>query len=269
MKLAIQCRCDWKKIAKRFDKVFTPYFLKMRYKELTSSKVHRKTKFTTKEDFLIAKYFDLFGTDWKRISQYLKDRTGVMVKNRYYSFIRKRDCMKDLVKSVQDYEADDKKVDDMASVDENEGEGSSPSHSYTYKNNAVTDVKINEDDCEDDEDLMNDDDDEEEAVARGGNMHDDGFAMGNATSHHMITKAQTEPSFFTGGAKSYMHQQQQTSFSSSPEKREIESLKEKVKSLEQLIVDTQKELALVKNQQRGPGSIEAESNNNNNTSMFY
>lgn len=63
----------------------------MRYKEITQNRVHRKTKFTHKEDLIIAKYFDKLGSDWKKIASFLKDRTGVMVKNRYYSYIRKRE----------------------------------------------------------------------------------------------------------------------------------------------------------------------------------
>jgi len=280
MRLAIQYRCDWKKIAKRFNKEFTPYFLKMRYRELTSSKVHRKTKFTHKEDLLIAKYFDLFGTDWKRIAQYLKDRTGVMVKNRYYSFIRKRDCMKDLVKQVQDYEIGDKRVDDMASVDEDDCDGNntdSPIHNYTFKSNVKVEQFGDDEDVdgEDDEDDVDGDDDEEYGNEEEENdaynndlildMNDENNNNNNNVA--MISKARTENSFFNA-KKTFQHQQQQTSFSNSPEKKEIESLKEKVKSLEQLIIETQRELALVRNQQRS-GEENVNNNNNNNSTMFY
>jgi len=132
LKLASLCRCDWKKISKKFDKRYTPYFLKMRYKELTQNRVHRKTKFTHKEDLVITKYFNSFGTDWKRIATFLKDRTGVMVKNRYYSFIRKKDQLKvltDEVKSVE--QTKNMKVDDIES-DYNDG-SASQSDDYNFE----------------------------------------------------------------------------------------------------------------------------------------
>ena len=63
LKLGSQFKCDWKKMAKRFhNRILTPCFFKNRYKELIDAPFQRRVKFTHKEDLLIAKYFERYGS---------------------------------------------------------------------------------------------------------------------------------------------------------------------------------------------------------------
>lgn len=90
-KLAVQYKYDWKKVAKKFsNKKYTPHFLKMRFKGYDEGPVPKRVKFTHEEDILIAKYFDEYGVDWERMVAHFPNRTAMMIKNRYYSFIRKK-----------------------------------------------------------------------------------------------------------------------------------------------------------------------------------
>lgn len=105
-KLAVQYKFDWKKIAKKFDnKKYTPHFLKMRYKGHVEGPVPLRVKFTHDEDVLIAKYFNEYGVDWEKMVSHFPNRTPVMLKNRYYSHIRKNRKLEDLLKELQDTES--------------------------------------------------------------------------------------------------------------------------------------------------------------------
>lgn len=90
-KLAVQYKYDWKKVAKKFsNKKYTPHFLKMRFKGHDEGPVPKRVKFTHEEDILIVKYFDEYGVDWEKMVAHFPNRTAMMLKNRYYSFIRKQ-----------------------------------------------------------------------------------------------------------------------------------------------------------------------------------
>lgn len=121
-KLAAQYRCDWKKISKKFNnKKFTPHFLKIRYKVLIDAPVQRKIKFSHHEDLMLAKYYNLYGSDWTKISTFFKNRTGVMLKNRYYSHIRKRDLLGTLLKELGEDEKEREIPQTPSSISETEG----------------------------------------------------------------------------------------------------------------------------------------------------
>jgi len=105
LKLVVKLKNSWKKILKRFNKVqnksVSLTFLKLRYNQLSPRMAKRKGKFTHQEDILLAKYFIEYGSDWERIAGELKNRTPNMLKNRYYSFIRKRKILTDLLDEVK------------------------------------------------------------------------------------------------------------------------------------------------------------------------
>ena len=114
LKLGAQHKCDWKKVAKKFNnKKITPHFLKTRYKELVCAPLQRRVKFTHREDLMIAKYFEKYGSNWAQMAAHFNDRTGIMLKNRYYSFIRKRDLLGGLLKEVREIEDDNREVDEI------------------------------------------------------------------------------------------------------------------------------------------------------------
>ncbi len=115
IKLGDQFKGDWKKIAKKFNnKKITPHFIKMRFKELNSTaSITRRIKFNHREDLMIAKYFDKYGSNWSQMAVYFPDRTAIMLKNRYYSFIRKRDVLELLLNKAREIEANGGSVDNL------------------------------------------------------------------------------------------------------------------------------------------------------------
>ena len=78
---------DWNKIAKymkhRTGKQIRDRFLN----SLDSNLIKRK--FTQEEDEQILYWYKVYGNSWSKIAQKLKGRTGDMVKNRFYSSLRK------------------------------------------------------------------------------------------------------------------------------------------------------------------------------------
>jgi hypothetical protein len=100
MKLADQYKNDWKKIAKRITvnskKKVTPNFLKNRYKEVAGDHIKKGVKFSHEEDLKIAELFNEHGTQWTKIAAHFVDRTPVMIKNRYYSHIRRKGLLCEL-----------------------------------------------------------------------------------------------------------------------------------------------------------------------------
>jgi len=115
LKLGTQYKCNWKKIANKYNhKKITSQFIKMRYKDLTyAAPITRRIKFTHQEDLMIAKYFDKYGSNWSEMAQFFPDRSAIMLKNRYYSFIRKRDVMDILLSKSREIEANGVSVDSL------------------------------------------------------------------------------------------------------------------------------------------------------------
>jgi len=79
---------NWKMIAKempnRSGKQIRDRYLNNLNPELN------KNKFTPQEDKLLISLYNKYGPSWSRISKYLKGRSGDMIKNRFFSFIRKK-----------------------------------------------------------------------------------------------------------------------------------------------------------------------------------
>lgn len=104
--LAAKCKYDWKKIAKKFnadeEASVAPLELKQRYKELTKVAIPLRVKFGHEEDLLIAKYFNIYGCDWTQIATHFEDRTGIMLKNRYYSHIRKKNLLNSMLDELKE-----------------------------------------------------------------------------------------------------------------------------------------------------------------------
>lgn len=125
MKLAEQHKNDWKKIAKLYtNKRYTPAFLKAKYKEIMSLSAQKRVKFTHKEDIMIAFYFEKYGSNWTKMATFFDNRTGIMLKNRYYSFIRKKDILADLLKEVKGCDG----PEDLNNFEHCQRDGNSESH---------------------------------------------------------------------------------------------------------------------------------------------
>jgi len=54
----------------------------------------KRSKFSEKEDMLIYKLHNKYGNKWNEISSFFPDRNASMIKNRYYSYIRKKYYLK-------------------------------------------------------------------------------------------------------------------------------------------------------------------------------
>lgn len=86
---------NWKKISKLlFGKSSAAVQLKRRYDKISMSEEKlKRRKYTHKEDLMLAKYYNKYKFEWKEISKYFQNRSPVMLKNRYYLFIRKNDLL--------------------------------------------------------------------------------------------------------------------------------------------------------------------------------
>ena len=78
----------WKKIALFFPGS-TPEMLENRYKNKLDPKLKR-TKFTKEEDEKVLALYNQFGNKWKEIASFFPDRNVTMIKNRFYSYLKKK-----------------------------------------------------------------------------------------------------------------------------------------------------------------------------------
>lgn len=78
---------DWEILSKHLNKPADA--IKERYYKKLDPNLKR-CKFTEKEDLLIYKLHNKLGNKWFEIASYFPDRNSSMIKNRYYSYIRKQ-----------------------------------------------------------------------------------------------------------------------------------------------------------------------------------
>ena len=241
LKLGAQYKCDWKKISKRFNhKKVTPHFLKIRYKELICAPLQRRVKFNHREDLMIAKYFEKYGSNWAQMATHFKDRTAIMLKNRYYSFIRKRDLLNNLVLEVKDIEKDDFEVDrirdqDLPAYPEDGAEqNESGLNSVSHQNMGNVCYEMDNFDNELHDKITSthaNDNDERHPIFGNEATFEDSSETELTES---LTSAKGEGNFCPQDAKAA---------------KEIETLRAKVKTLQSLYLKTRGELEKIKTQQ--------------------
>ncbi len=78
---------DWEKIAERLKKPIET--IQERYNNKLNPKLKR-SKFTAEEDEKVKELHHKFGNNWSEIAKYLPDRNALMIKNRFYSVLRKK-----------------------------------------------------------------------------------------------------------------------------------------------------------------------------------
>ncbi len=78
---------DWEVLSEHLKKPADA--IKERYYKKLDPNLKR-SKFTENEDMLIYKLHNKYGNKWNEISSFFPDRNASMIKNRYYSFIRKQ-----------------------------------------------------------------------------------------------------------------------------------------------------------------------------------
>lgn len=79
---------NWKKISTFFEG-YSPEIIEQRYKNKLDPNLKR-TKFSPEEDDKILALYNQFGNKWKEIASFFPDRNVNMVKNRYYSFLKRK-----------------------------------------------------------------------------------------------------------------------------------------------------------------------------------
>ena len=79
---------NWELVSKNFP-YFTAEMLEERYNNKLDPKLKR-TKFTEEEDEKIVALYSKYGNNWKEIASYFPDRNANMIKNRFYSFLKKK-----------------------------------------------------------------------------------------------------------------------------------------------------------------------------------
>lgn len=106
---------DWKRISKQmFGRNIDVKLLKERYNQILRLKGPIKPKrYSHKEDLMIAKYFDKYGTNWEKVCEHFEDHTPTMLKNRFYATLRKKDLITPLLSEVVSIEKNGAIVDDL------------------------------------------------------------------------------------------------------------------------------------------------------------
>ena len=114
---------DWKKIAKRFqNKKITPFQAKTKYRSLTRENyTQQRVKFSAKEDLILAKYYRMYGTNWEKINEHFTKRDHIMLKNRFYAHIRKKNLLNSLLYLVDQLELKHNALIDDIEIDESMG----------------------------------------------------------------------------------------------------------------------------------------------------
>jgi len=169
---------------------------------------------------MIAKYFEKYGSNWGQMAGHFKDRTAIMLKNRYYSFIRKRDLLSSLLEEVKDIEKDNLEIDEIKEQDA----GKYSALFNTASDEAKSTSKEN----------MN----EEKLLVK-----DESQGSTTTNDKHPIFGHENTGHFTQGVAKApYMTENQITEHSSIDQSKEIEQLKAKVRSLQFLYLKTKQEL---------------------------
>lgn len=74
----------------------SPTFLRKRFMEIRDLPRIKRSKFSHEEDLKLAELIESFGMNWIKISEKFPERGAIMLKNRYYSFIRKKNILESL-----------------------------------------------------------------------------------------------------------------------------------------------------------------------------
>jgi len=104
--LVVKYKFDWKRIAKRMysltNKKYTVNFLKKKYRESTKfDNIKKRVKFSHEEDLQLVKSYQIYGLNWEKIASSLERRTPMMVKNRFYSYIKKKGALTGLLQELE------------------------------------------------------------------------------------------------------------------------------------------------------------------------
>lgn len=103
--LGMRYKNDWKKISRRFFSLRqirkAPSILKRRYKEIKTPSVGGRARFTHEDDLGIVKGILAHGKNWIKIAEDLKCFDPIMIKNRFYSHIKKKELMSKLESEIK------------------------------------------------------------------------------------------------------------------------------------------------------------------------
>lgn len=104
MKIALDLKLDWKKVAKKFNaltnKKATPNFLKLKYKANKPEYTTKNKSFSLQDDLTILKMFLKHGANFDAISKEINDNDSIRIRNRFYSHIKKKNVYEKLYKMI-------------------------------------------------------------------------------------------------------------------------------------------------------------------------
>ena len=131
---------NWKKIALFFPGS-TPEMLENRYKNKLDPKLKR-TKFTKEEDEKVLALYNQFGNKWKEIASFFPDRNVTMIKNRFYSYLKKKVYLNNNSCNSNNSDANSNTVDNNSCSYGNSCKGED---TYSSVNDANSIVAVNND----------------------------------------------------------------------------------------------------------------------------
>jgi len=105
LELAAKYKNNWKRISKLILETrnlsLLPRVLRKRYDDILSHRKSERVRFTHEDDLMIVKYLEKYGLDWTSVASHFEGKTPMMIKNRFYSFIKKRDLYDKYLQEVQ------------------------------------------------------------------------------------------------------------------------------------------------------------------------
>lgn len=106
--MAIQYRNNWKRISRVLYEnkniKIAPKTLRRKYEDILARKKTQRAKFTHEDDLIIVKYVDLYGLEWNKVACHFTDKSATMIKNRFYSYIKKKDIFEELLQEAEERE---------------------------------------------------------------------------------------------------------------------------------------------------------------------
>lgn len=129
---------DWQKIASIMNK--PEDLIRQRYEKRLDPRL-KFTKFSPEEDNAIINLYKIYGSTWNYISKFFPNRTSIMIKNRFYSSLKKRILMEKMVVSDKDK---DLKIEEMQVNDINMINTFSTEGKGNNKQDSINTVKDND-----------------------------------------------------------------------------------------------------------------------------
>jgi len=105
MEMVVKYRHNWKRITRVFTErtncKTNSKVLRQIYQKIMAEEKREKVRFSHEEDLIIVECIEKFGLNWSKISYNLEGRTPTMIKNRFYSYIKKRGKYEEYLREIE------------------------------------------------------------------------------------------------------------------------------------------------------------------------